>query len=224
MLVIVQWIAFMIKPIHWCRAVTVSKGDNVSGSALSMLRKLDLHKALVISGLVLSFKDLFVAYFPLLGTKPGITAGTIGVLLSFRADMAIIIRLSQVVLVRRFSRGHILTATLILSGIAYLFIPFTSHLLLLALLITLLGAGLGLGQPLTLVLALNITPLTQHGMMLGMRLTFNRAFQLTAPLVFGGIVLGTGASTIFWACSGTLFISSYFTHIREYQPDTCHTD
>lgn len=115
-----------------------------------LLKDTSLRHALIISGLVLYSKDIFSAYFPVYGTKLGMTPSEIGLLLSVMSAMALVVRISQFHLVEWLGRRKVLVLTLVLSGLAYVLVPITSHFGLLVFLIIILGAGLGLGQPLSL--------------------------------------------------------------------------
>ena len=181
----------------------------------ALLKNVDLRKALVVSGLVLFSKDLFVAYFPVYGNSIGMSASQIGITLSLMAGMSIVVRIMQFYLVNKFGRGHVLTTTLIISGIAYFALPLTEQTLLLSFLAIILGGGLGLGQPLSLVYALNVSPPNRQGEVLGMRLTFNRGSQFVAPFLFGGIGAIVGISGIFFISGGILLIGSYFTRMKD---------
>lgn len=179
-----------------------------------LLRSINLRNALIISGLVLYSKDLFVAYFPIYASNLGMSSGEIGIILSLMAAMSIVVRLAQAYLVRRFGRGQLFFVTLLLSAAAYSLIPILHWPLLLAFLAMAMGSSLGLGQPLSLVFALNSSPEGRQGEVLGMRLTFNRASQFGAPILFGAVGNSAGLSPIFWLSGAVLLIGAFATRIR----------
>jgi MFS family permease len=178
-----------------------------------LLGQIDLRKALIISGLVLYSKDLFVAYFPIYGSGLGMTPSTIGIILSIMAGMSISVRMIQFWLVQKFGRARILTTTLVISGFAFSMIPFASTPVIIAIMAGALGAGLGLGQPLSLVYALNVSTVERQGEVLGLRLTFNRGSQFAAPFLFGGIGGVAGLSPVFWISGCILILGAYFTRM-----------
>jgi MFS family permease len=184
-----------------------------SGSTWHLLQNINLRKALIISGLVLYSKDLFVAFFPIYGSRLGMQPGSIGIIISIMACFAILVRVLQFQLVKKFGRSRVLTTTLMLSGLSFLFIAFTSIPWVLGLCAAMLGAGLGLGQPLSLVYALNVSPGDRQGEVLGLRLTFNRASQFGSPFVFGIIGQFLGIAPIFMASGGVLLFGAYFTRL-----------
>ncbi|WP_102348646.1 MFS transporter [Bacillus sp. Marseille-P3661] len=219
-LVLISWLFVVIIPAKNYPKFNF-KQQVKQTSSFSLLKKVSLRNALIISGLSIYSKDLFAAYFPILASDKGLSASTIGLLLSLSAGASMVVRLLQAVLVHRFGRGSVLLTTLILSGISYLAIPFLDDPIIMASFVVLLGAGLGLGQPLSLVYALNSSPPERQGEVLGLRLTFNRAAQVIAPLMFGAIGGLSGVKLIFWASGAILFIGTYFTRTsaNEEMPD-----
>jgi len=205
----------IIKPTYWKSGASSVKDNNqVTESPWKMLKQINLRKALIISGLVMYSKDLYIAFFPVYANNIGLSPGTIGIILSIMGGMAMVVRLWQFHLVSRFGRGIVLTTTLIISGISYVLVPGTANLIFLAVLTGLLGAGLGLGQPLSLVYALDLTPRERQGGVLGVRITFNRLSQFTAPFLLGGIGGIAGVVPIFWVSGGILLLGAYFTRIK----------
>lgn len=180
-----------------------------------LLKHPNLRKALIISGLVLSSKDLFVAYFPVYGTHIGLRPSEIGMVLSATALMAIVIRLFQFCLVNRIGRGLLLSVTLIMSALSFVLISFLDSFYLLLVMAGCLGLGLGLGQPISLVYAMNMSSVDRHGEVLGLRLTFNRVSQFTAPLLFGGIGGMIGVGSLFLLMGSTIFVTALFTRIHD---------
>ncbi|GAB7389161.1 MFS transporter [Bacillaceae bacterium] len=208
-------LGFVLKRDSWKSGET--NGQEPSGPSSStwkMLRQKNLRNALIISGLVLYSKDIFVAYFPVYASKLGLSATSIGMILSLMATMSIVVRLLQFWLVKVFGREYVLLTTLIISGLAYIGVPFTALPVLLGCLAMLLGAGLGLGQPLSLVYVLNVSPADRQGEALGLRLTFNRASQFFAPLMFGTIGGIAGIVPVFIVSGAILLAGAYFTRTR----------
>lgn len=204
----------LLKQDHWKSAspVTAYKKQDL-GSTVRLLTHVNLRKALIISGLVLLSKDLFIAYFPVYATSRGLGPSQIGMILSIMAAMAMMIRISQFYLVEKFGRGKVMTTTLLISSFSFIFIPFSSQMLILGVVAALLGAGLGLGQPLSLVYALNHSPQERQGEVLGLRLTFNRTSQFAAPFLFGAIGGMAGVSPIFWVSGVILMMGAFFTRL-----------
>ncbi|WP_222429911.1 MFS transporter [Paenibacillus cremeus] len=185
--------------------------DHENKSVWSMLRNRELRNAVITSGLAISSKEIFSAYFPLLGEKLGMTPTTIGLILSIMGGAAMIIRFGQHPLVQHFGRGHVLTWSLYLSGLIYILTANLSAVLVIAVLVTVLGASLGLGQPLSLAYAIQVSPLERRGEVLGMRITFNRVSQTLIPALFGGIGGVAGLTIIFVASGVMLLVGGFMT-------------
>jgi MFS family permease len=201
-------------------AAAPAQHSEQKGSAWLMLKQVNLLKALIVSGLVLNSKDLFVAYFPVYGSSIGMSASSIGTILAVSAVLSMAVRLLQFRLVQSFGRGNVLFASLLVSGLAFIFIPLNTMPVLLAFLAACLGGGLGLGQPLSLVYALNVSPQDRQGEVLGMRLTFNRGSQFIAPFLFGGIGGLAGLAPIFWVSGAIILTGAFFTRMSDNEART----
>ncbi|OMP65716.1 MFS transporter [Domibacillus epiphyticus] len=214
----------MIVPKDFWKSAAASqmKKRMDTSSSWNMLKHSNLRKALIISGLVLYSKDLFVAYFPILGTQAGMNASDIGLVLSLVAASSIVVRIIQFRLVQMFGRGEILTATLVISGISFICIQLTSIPIVFGIIALFLGIGLGLGQPLSLTYAMNVSPLDKQGEVLGMRLTFNRFSQFVSPFFFGAVGRAAGVSAIFWSSGIVLLLGAYFTRMRKMEAESVH--
>ncbi|WP_165972002.1 MFS transporter [Paenibacillus piri] len=202
----------------------IAKGDDAAadgpadssngGSIWNMLRQRDLRNAVIISGLMLSNREIFAAYFPLLGEKMNLSPSMIGIILSIMGAASMIIRMTQPYLVRRFGRMNVLTWALYISGAIYIMTPSIPLAVVLTVLIAILGAGLGLGQPLSLSYTIQVSPLERRGEVLGLRITFNRASQFIVPLVFGSIGGVAGITAIFWASGLLLLLGGWMTRSK----------
>jgi MFS family permease len=102
---------------------------------------------------------------------------------------------------------------LFFSAVAFLLIAWTQIPVILAIIIALMGAGLGIVQPLSIVYALNYTSAERHGEVLGIRLSINRILQFAAPIIFGGAGGYFGLQFIFVANGIIMMIGAYFTRI-----------
>jgi MFS family permease len=184
------------------------------GSVWRMLRQKDLRNAVIVSGLMLSNREIFSAYFPLLGEKMGLTPTAIGLLLSVMGAAMLVIRVCQSYMVKTFGRGNVLTWALYISGIVYAMTPFLPSTGLLLILVVILGAGLGVGQPLSLAYTIQVSPADRRGEVLGMRITFNRTSQFAVPMLFGGLGGVAGVTAVFWASGLLLLIGGIMTRSK----------
>jgi MFS family permease len=183
----------------------------VKESIWTLMKSRDIRNAIIIGGLIFSNRELFTVYFPLLAENMGISPTMIGLLLSISGLTMLIIRFMQTFLVHTFGRMVILTGSLLVTAIIYLILPFVPWTIVLFVLISILGAGLGLAQPLSTAAVLEATLAQRHGEVLGAQMAVNRISQFAIPLLFGGIGGLMGVSAIFWGSGLVLMAFGYLT-------------
>lgn len=180
-----------------------------STSPLALLKLPLLRKALATSALVLYSKDIFVAYFPLLGQHFGLAASEIGWIIAIQGLAMVAVRLFLAKLTHKYGRNFVLLASILTAGVSFILVPIAGHVYLFGLLSAIMGIGLGCGQPLSMTTTYNASPKTRTGEVLGLRLASNRLSQLIAPLVFGVIGTWGGLLTVFYM-SGLFLIGGAF--------------
>ncbi|WP_058300677.1 MFS transporter [Gorillibacterium timonense] len=178
-----------------------------------LLRDVNLRNAILISGVVLYSKELVTAYFPLYGTSIGMTSSSIGLALSISSLMSLVVRFLQYPIIRWLGRSRVMTGTLVVAASAYMLISLTELPVWLGVLLAVMGASLGIGQPLSMVYALDLSPVRRHGEILGLRVSINRVLQFFAPMVFGGIGGAIGLAAIFLSNGAIMLLVSFFTRI-----------
>jgi MFS family permease len=207
----------LLKKEHWksgASAKKTSKAVNFLAS-IGFLKRMDLRKALIAGALVFYSKELFVAYFPVYGNGIGLSASTIGIILSVSSGMALVVRMMNYWLTNHFGRSNVLFFTLLLSGACFIVIPFMTLTSVLFILSGLLGAGLALGQPISLIYTLNFTEKDRQGEVLGLRMMMNRGALFSAPLFFGAIGGLAGLTPLFLASGLFLVSGAYVTRIKK---------
>jgi predicted MFS family arabinose efflux permease len=177
-----------------------------AGSTLDLLRDAALRRTLIMSGVTLTGIELFSFYLPIYGKSIGLSASSIGLVLSAYAAAGFAVRLAMHKLAQRFTELGVLTGSLFIASAAYGLMPFLSELPLLVLLAFLLGLGLGSAQPLTIMLTYEHAPKGRSGEALGMRISVNKVTQIAVPLIFGGIGSAFGVPPVFWANAAFLLI------------------
>ncbi|MFW0773930.1 MFS transporter [Paenarthrobacter nitroguajacolicus] len=182
----------------------VSRGSRAAkggpkGSAAALLRTPGVVRALATSATVLAVVDLTVVYVPALGAERGLTAATVGLMLTVRALFSMLSRLGLGSVSRRLGRMKLLIISLAIStvslGVAA--IPMPEWLLFVVM--AFLGLGLGIGQPLTMSWLSAQAPEGQRGRALALRLAGNRVGQVVLPSVIGVVAVGLGAAGVFLA-------------------------
>ncbi|MBF8194468.1 MFS transporter [Nonomuraea sp. K274] len=162
----------------------------------SLLRLPGLTHALVTSCVVLAALDITLVYLPALGTEQGLTAGTIGLLLTIRGVASMGSRFFLGSLSRILGRRRLLVASTIAAAAAMLVTPLPMPTWLLAGLLLVLGFGLGVGQPLTMSWLAESTPPGLRGRAMSLRLVGNRTGQLLLPGAAGLVAAGMGAAGV----------------------------
>jgi MFS family permease len=155
----------------------------------------------------LSAADVFTAYMPVLGEQRHVAPATIGVLLAIRAAASLASRIGIGGLVRRFGRSGLIRLSAAAAAVALGGIALTSNVIVLAALSTIIGAGLGFGQPLSMTIVVRLVPAHARATALAVRLTGNRLGQVAAPAAAGAFAGTAGAGSVFWLMSGLLLAS-----------------
>jgi MFS family permease len=167
--------------------------------ATSLLANPPLRRTLIISAAVLTGIDLFQFYMPIYGHAVGLSATTIGFVLSMFAAAAFVVRLVMPTMVRRWSAETVLIWSLYAGAVIYLLFPLFESAVLLAAMAFALGLGMGCGQPLTLSLIYSRAPQGRSGEALGLRMTINNLMHIAVPLTFGTLGSVLGAAPVFIA-------------------------
>jgi MFS family permease len=170
-----------------------------TGNALALLRTPGVARALATSATVLAVVDLTMVYLPALGTDRGLTAATVGAMLTVRAVFSMVSRLMLGRVSRRIGRMRLLVISLALStaALAAAAVPMPAWLLFGVMAV--LGLGLGIGQPLTMSWLSAQAPAGQRGRALALRLAGNRVGQVVLPSAIGVVAAGLGAAGVFLA-------------------------
>ncbi len=163
-----------------------------------LLRNKRLLRVLIVGAIILTGIDLFQFYMPIYGHSLGLSASAIGFIISMFAAAAFVVRLVIPALVARLGEELLLNLALFIGAGAYLLMPFFSSVPMLCAIAFVFGLGLGLGQPLAVMLTFAHSPPGRSGEALGLRLTINSFMHVAVPVIFGSIgsVLGLGA--VFW--------------------------
>ncbi|QGQ45616.1 MFS transporter [Metabacillus sediminilitoris] len=175
------------------RTASVSKKEK-STSMKELFRIPGLSRAVLVSMIILSALDIFYVYFPLYAQSIGLNFSQIGLLLGAQAASNVLVRIFMPRLIMMFGRVTVLWIFMMIGAISYGMIPFLHEFSLLFAASFLLGAGLGVTQPLTIVLSYNVSPPGQTGEVLGIRLAANRLGQTIIPFVFANLstLIGLG--------------------------------
>lgn len=181
-----------------------------------LLREPRLRGAFIASALLAMGWDLYTFVMPIYGSRIGLSASTIGIVMGSFAAATFAVRLLMPLLARRLREWTVVTAALLISGAAYSLFPLVSQTPLLMALSFLLGIGLGCAQPMIMALLYAASPPGRQGEVVGVRTTLLNASHTLLPLAFGalGAALG-GMAPVFWFMSVFLISGSVFARRRD---------
>lgn len=173
-----------------------------------ILRARGVPAGIFISLSVLSATDILTAYLPVVGEHRGIAPSVIGVLLSLRAAATIACRLVLTPLLRLLGRSLLLTVTCLLAAVLCAGIALPVPVWALAVILTVLGFCLGVGQPLSMTTVVQAAPDGARSTALALRLTGNRLGQVAAPASAGLVAGVAGVAAPFVMLGALLLVSS----------------
>lgn len=211
LVVVCAWIGWI-----FCRRLVPRQGrgakHGAGGGVRNLLAQPRLRNVIVTSALVVAGVDLYTFYMPIYGHAVGLSATMIGVVLAAHAAATFVVRVFLPLLVRRWDEDRVMTASMLLAGATFLLFPFAERVTSLLLLSFVLGLGLGVGQPLSVIMAYNRAPAGRTGEALGLRFSLVNLTHMIIPLVFGTIGSALGLVTVFLANSALMLGGGYAHH------------
>ncbi|ERN51289.1 MFS transporter [Alkalihalophilus marmarensis] len=193
----------------------VSNKRAFKSSVLPLLINIDLRKAIIVSMLVLLARDFYIYYFPLLANEYGYSATIIGLIIGLHNGAGVLIRWFLIQVIEKWGKSEVVLTSILLSGALLALLPLTDILIFSMIISMLLGAFLGVGQPLSITSTISFSPKNRTAEVLGLRLTFNRLTQFVSPLLFGAIATFFSISAIFYFVAIILGIGSTKSFIKK---------
>jgi MFS family permease len=108
----------------------------------------------------------------------------------------------------------VLSHAFILSGLAFVLVPFVHSAGLLALISFLIGLGMGCSAPITLMLMFARSPEGRSGEAMGLRQTADNLTRLFSPALVGVLAAAAGIAAVFWLSAVTLAAGGLFARRR----------
>jgi MFS family permease len=162
---------------------------------------------LIVSGALSMAWDLFAFVIPIHGSRIGLTASTIGIILGAFGAAVFAVRLVLPLVAHRVDEWRMLIAAMLLSGATLLAFPLVEGVPLLMALAFLLGVGLGGTQPLVMALLYEKAPAGRGAEVLSVRTWLINFSQTSAPLASGALAAALGMLPVFWAMGATLLVA-----------------
>lgn len=183
-------------------------------SVADLLRHRDLRPVFVTSGLLAAALDMFTFAIPIYGSRVGLSASSIGLVLGTFSVATFVIRGLLPTISRRLTAWPLLATSLAIAGTSFFLFPLLERPGLLMAVAFLLGLGLGMSQPMVMSLLHNTVPAGRVGEAIGVRMTLINISQITIPLLFGALGTALGMLPVFWATAVLLSAGSGYARRR----------
>jgi MFS family permease len=175
-----------------------------------LLRIREMRRVFVVSGLLSMAWDLYSFVMPIHGSRLGLQASTIGLILGCFGGAVFAGRLVLPWVVHRVNEWKILLGAMFVTGTVLALIPLIREVPLLMALSFMLGVGLGGTQPMIMALLFNTAPQGRGGEAVGVRTLLLNFSQAGMPLVFGALGAALGMTPVFWAMAFTLMGGAWY--------------
>lgn len=175
-----------------------------------LLRLPALRRVLVMSAILSMAWDLFTFVMPIHGSRLGLSATTIGLILGCFGLAVFVVRLVLPLIVHRLNEWKVLVGAMFATGLALALIPMVADAQLLMALAFLLGMGLGGAQPMVMALLYNKAPPGRGGEAVGVRTFLLNFAQAGIPLTFGALGTLLGMAPVFWLMAFALAAGGWY--------------
>ncbi len=186
--------------------LTVLPGER---RVIDLLRHPSLRRAFIVSAVLAMGWDLYTFVIPLYGSRIGLSASTIGIIMGSFAAATFAVRLVMPAFARRVREWPVIVAALAISGSAYLLFPFSTSVALLMTLSFVLGVGLGCAQPMIMAILFSASPPGREGEVVGVRTTMINASSTMLPLASGALGAAVGMGPVFWTMAAFLLLAGW---------------
>lgn len=185
-------------------------------SVVDLLRHRVLRHVFVASGLLAAAWDMFTFAIPIYGSRIGLSASSIGLVLGSFSVATFVIRGLLPAISRRLTAWPLLTVSLGTAAASFFLFPLFERASFLMAVAFLLGLGLGMSQPMVMSLLHNTAPAGRVGEAIGVRMSLVNMSQIAMPLLFGalGTALG-GMVPVFWATALLLSLGGLYARRRK---------
>ena len=179
-----------------------------------LLRHRGLQPIFITSSLLASAWDMFTFAIPIYGSRIGLSASTIGLVLGSFSMATFVIRGLLPAISRRLAAWTLLTVSLATASGTFLLFPLFQQSGFLMALAFMLGLGLGMSQPMVMSLLHNAAPPGRVGEAVGIRMSIVNLSQTSMPLLFGALGTALGMAPVFWATALLLAAGSFYARRR----------
>ena len=170
----------------------------------------DLRRAFVTSAALSMAWDLFMFVTPIHGTRLGLSASVIGLILGSFGAAIFLVRVLLPLIVHRLREWPLLIGGMLATGAAMVVFPLIDQVPALMAVAFLLGLAIGGTQPMIMAVLYNTAPPGRGGEVVGVRTFLLNLTQAGIPLLFGVLGATLGMTPVFWAMAATLLIGAAY--------------
>ena len=181
---------------------------------VDLFRIRGLRRAFVASAVLSMAWDLFTFVTPIHGTRLGLSASVIGLILGAFGAAIFLVRLVLPAIVHRLSEWPLLIGGIFATGVAMIIFPLIDSVSLLIAVAFMLGLAIGGTQPMIMSLLYNTAPPGRGGEVVGVRTFLLNLTQAGMPLLFGVLGSTMGMTPVFWAMAAVLLLGGAYTSRR----------
>ncbi|MEO8849942.1 MAG: MFS transporter [Casimicrobiaceae bacterium] len=174
-------------------------GEQGAGGVLELLSNARLRRLFAVNALFSLGWELHAIFIPIFGNSIGLSASAIGGVIAAFAAATFVVRFAMPLIARRANETQVLTATLLVAGIAYCALPFARNAITLMCASFGIGLGLGGGQPMVMSLLHTHAPPGRLGEAAGVRMSLMQSMAVAVPLVFGAFGATFGLAPVLWS-------------------------
>ena len=201
------------KPVDVPRRTTPLKPGERRRLA-DLLRIPSLRRVFVMNGILSMAWDLYTFVMPIHGSRLGLSATTIGLILGCFGAAVFVVRLALPLVVHRLSEWKMLVGAMFATALAMALVPLTTDVALLMGLSFLLGIGLGGAQPMIMALLYNQAPAGRGAEAVGVRTLLLNFSQTGIPLMFGALGATLGMTPVFLSMAIALAAGGWYARRR----------
>lgn len=176
-----------------------------------LFRIRDLRRAFVASAVLSMAWDLFTFVTPIHGTRLGLSASVIGLILGSFGAAIFLVRLVLPAIIHRLSEWPLLIGGMFATGAAMAVFPLIESVSVLMAVAFVLGLSIGGTQPMIMSLLYNTAPPGRGGEVVGVRTFLLNVTQSGIPLLFGIVGSAMGMTPVFWTMAAVLLLGGAYT-------------
>lgn len=165
----------------------VAGSGALGAGVLDLLRTAQMRRLYLAVTLISSAWDVLMFLVPVQGSRIGLSASQIGLVLGAFSAATFVVRVAMPLFVGRVTEWQMIGLVQSVAAAVYLVFPLvTSHYGLIVLAFV-LGLGLGVGAPAVMSLLHRVTPPGRVGEAVGLRMALINGTQAILPTAFGGL-------------------------------------